>query len=97
MVAGLALLETALLMCAVPVIAGLWTSCAITRRRGELSRSSAVSKSPRRFIATAWANQLELTTTQDTRLEQFVNEFERSPDAPDPAGAVSAVSGTPLG
>ncbi len=43
MVAGLALLETALLTCAVPVIAGLWTSGAITRRRGELSRSSAVS------------------------------------------------------
>lgn len=43
------------------------------RRRGELSRSSAESKSPRRSIATARANQLELTTTQDTRWEQFVN------------------------
>ncbi len=39
------------------------------------------------IIATAWANQLELDDANDSRLEQFVNEFEGSPDSPEPGGA----------
>lgn len=39
------------------------------------------------IIATAWATQLELSDANDDRLEQFVNEFEGSRDAPEPGGA----------
>lgn len=38
------------------------------------------------IIATAWANQLELDSAQDPRLDQFVNEFKRGTGAPEPGG-----------
>jgi hypothetical protein len=46
-------------------------------------------------IATAWANQLELDDTADSRLDQFVNEFEGSRSAPEPGGRCSGGVGTP--
>jgi hypothetical protein len=49
------------------------------------------------ILATAWANQLELSDADDSRLEQFVNEFEGSLDAPEPGGACRGGVGTPVG
>lgn len=49
------------------------------------------------ILVTAWANQLELSDADDSRLEQFVNEFERSLDAPEPGGACSGGVGRPVG
>lgn len=40
-------------------------------------------------MATAWANQLELDDANDARLEQFINEFEGSPSAPERGGSCS--------
>lgn len=48
------------------------------------------------IIATAWANQLELDDVDDPRLEQFVNEFEGSLDAPEPGGACTGGIGNPV-
>ncbi len=48
-------------------------------------------------IATAWANRLELGDASDTRLEQFVNEFEGSSTAPEPGGRCSGGIGIPVG
>jgi hypothetical protein len=49
------------------------------------------------IIATAWANQLEVEDAADARLEQFVNEFEDSLDAPEPGGSCVGGVGVPLG
>lgn len=64
---------------------------------GEKVLISSVPDQPAPIIATAWANQLELTTTGDTRLKQSVNEFECSPDAPEPGGNCVGGIGTSLG
>ena len=48
------------------------------------------------IIATAWGNQLELLDASDSRLEQFVNEFEGSFSAPEPGGACNRGVGSPL-
>ena len=58
---------------------------------------SPVPNQPAPVIATAWANQLELSTSDDGRLEQFVNEFERSPEAPEPGGSCVGGMGNPIG
>lgn len=47
------------------------------------------------IIATAWANQLEVDDADDSRLEQFVNEFEGSLDAPEPGAACTGGVGVP--
>lgn len=64
---------------------------------GEKVLISPVPNQPAPVIATAWANQLELSTTEDGRLEQFVNEFERSPEAPEPGGSCVGGIGNPIG
>ena len=48
---------------------------------------SAVPGQSAPIIATAWGSQLELDNANDSRLGQFVNEFEGSLDAPEPGGA----------
>ena len=64
---------------------------------GEKVLISPVPNQPAPVIATAWANQLELSTSDDGRLEQFVNEFERSPEAPEPGGSCVGGMGNPIG
>ena len=49
------------------------------------------------IVATAWGNRLELTDAADSRLEQFVNEFEGSLDAPEPGGRCAGGVGIPGG
>ncbi len=49
------------------------------------------------IIVTAWGNQLLLDDASDTRLEQFVNEFEGSPGAPEPGARCSGGVGEPVG
>lgn len=46
-------------------------------------------------LVTAWANQLELEDVSDSRLDQFVNEFEGSPSAPEPGGRCTGGVGIP--
>lgn len=58
---------------------------------------SQVAGQPAPVIATAWATQLELADAGDPRLEQFVNEFEGSLDAPEPGGACRGGIGSPVG
>ena len=48
------------------------------------------------IIVTAWGNQLELQDAGDSRLEQFLNEFEGSFSAPEPGGACNRGVGAPL-
>lgn len=64
---------------------------------GEKVFISPVPNQPAPVIATAWANQLELSTSDDARLAQFVNEFERSPEAPEPGGSCAGGIGNPIG
>ncbi len=47
------------------------------------------------ILLTAWGNQLELDDAGDSRVEQFVNEFEGSTDAPEAGGACSGGVGNP--
>ena len=49
------------------------------------------------ILVTAWGNQLELSDADDSRLEQFVNEFEGSLDAPEPGAPCSGGVGVPIG
>lgn len=49
------------------------------------------------IIVTAWGSQLSLDDASDTRLEQFVNEFEGSPEAPEPGARCSGGVGEPVG
>ena len=49
------------------------------------------------IVATAWGNRLELADAADSRLEQFVNEFEGSLDAPEPGGRCAGGVGIPGG
>lgn len=48
-------------------------------------------------IATAWGWQLSLDDASDPRLEQFVNEFAGSREAPEPGGRCSGGVGEPGG
>ncbi len=48
-------------------------------------------------IATAWGSQLSLHDANDSRLDQFVNEFEGSLGAPEPRGRCSGGVGEPVG
>ncbi len=47
------------------------------------------------IIATAWARQLELDDTADSRLEQFVNEFTGASSSPEPGGRCNSGVGQP--
>jgi len=47
------------------------------------------------ILVTAWGYQLELSDVDDSRLEQFVNEFEGSLGAPEPGGTCSGGVGVP--
>jgi len=49
------------------------------------------------IMVTAWGSQLSLDDASDTRLEQFVNEFEGSPEAPEPGAPCSGGVGEPVG
>ncbi len=49
------------------------------------------------IIVTAWGSQLSLDDASDSRLEQFVNEFEGSPGAPEPGARCSGGVGEPVG
>jgi hypothetical protein len=74
----------------------------INRLRGFIRRPDKVLISPvpgqdAPITATAWANQLRVENADDSRLEQFVNEFEGSSAAPEPGGACTGGIGTPVG
>ena len=47
------------------------------------------------IIATAWGSQLDLTSADDPRLEQFVAEFGGSLAAPEPGGGCTRGVGNP--
>lgn len=47
------------------------------------------------LMATAWGVQLELQSTEDPRLDQFVAEFAGSLNAPEPGGTCSGGVGNP--
>lgn len=49
------------------------------------------------YIATAWGYQLKLSDQDDSRLAQFVTEFEGSRQAPEPGGSCQGGVGTPSG
>ncbi len=46
---------------------------------------------------TAWGYRLDLSTADDTRVEQFVNEFSGSSRAPEPGGLCTGGIGNPTG
>ncbi|GMQ86009.1 MAG: hypothetical protein BMS9Abin07_1580 [Acidimicrobiia bacterium] len=49
------------------------------------------------ILMTAWGFQLELSNADDARLEQFVNEFAGSLEAPEPGGTCGGGVGVPVG
>ncbi len=72
----------------------------IQKLRGFVSRTEKVLVSPvpgqdGPIVVTAWANQLEINDTSDTRLGQFVNEFTGSRLAPEPGGRCNGGVGHP--
>ena len=69
----------------------------IVARNGAKVLVSPIAGQSAPIIATAWATQLKLANVDDTRLEQFVNEFEGSLDAPEPGGACAGGIGSPVG
>lgn len=46
-------------------------------------------------LVTAWANQLHLDSADDARIDQFVNEFAGSSNAPEPGGSCRGGAGNP--
>jgi hypothetical protein len=48
------------------------------------------------ILLTAWGQQLGVDEADDERIEQFVNEFAGSPDAPEPGGACTGGVGSPV-
>ncbi len=46
-------------------------------------------------LVTAWANQLYLDSPEDDRIDQFVNEFAGSSNAPEPGGSCRGGVGEP--
>lgn len=46
-------------------------------------------------LVTAWANQLHLDSADDDRIDQFVNEFSGSFNAPEPGGSCQGGVGSP--
>jgi len=64
------------------------------------SRSEKVVVSPvpgisSPVIVSAWGFQLDISDLDDSRLDQFVNEFSGSSDAPEPGGRCSGAVGQP--
>jgi len=64
------------------------------------SRSEKVLVSPvagisSPVIASAWGFQLDINDLDDSRLDQFVNEFSGSSSAPEPGGRCSGAVGQP--
>jgi len=65
-----------------------------------VSRSEKVVVSPvagisSPVIVSAWGFQLDINDLADSRLDQFVNEFSGSSDAPEPGGRCSGAVGQP--
>jgi hypothetical protein len=56
---------------------------------------SPVPGQPALIIVTAWGQQLELDSADDSRLGQFVNEFSGASSAPEPGGRCSGGVGEP--
>ncbi len=48
------------------------------------------------IIVTSWGRQLKIGDPSDTRLGQFVNEFTRTNEAPEPGGRCSGGVGNPI-
>jgi len=46
-------------------------------------------------LLTAWANQLHIDSPEDDRIDQFVNEFAGSSNAPEPGGSCQGGVGNP--
>ncbi len=50
---------------------------------------------PAPIVASAWGRQLQLDSTSDPRLEQFINAFHLGPQAPERGGPCTGGVGTP--
>lgn len=74
--------------------AGLQTLQTVADSRQKVIVSPLPNQEPT-IRATAWGFQLDLDDPDDTRLRQFVNEFEGSPDAPEPGGLCTGGTGQP--
>jgi hypothetical protein len=51
---------------------------------------------PAPVVASAWGNQVKLTSATDPRLEQFIRTFEQGPQTPEPGAACVGGTGTPV-
>ncbi len=72
----------------------------IDRLRGLVRRDRKVIVSPLAsledpVLLTAWANQLRLDSADDERIDQFINEFSGSFNAPEPGGSCQGGVGRP--
>ena len=72
----------------------------IDRLRGLVRRDRKIIVSPVAnledpVLVTAWANQLHLDSADDARIDQFVNEFAGSTNAPEPGGSCQGGAGNP--
>lgn len=73
---------------------------AVDQLRGLVRRDRKIIVSPVAsledpVLVTAWANQLHLDSADDARIDQFVNEFAGSSDAPEPGGSCRGGVGNP--
>ncbi len=72
----------------------------VDRLRDRVSRDRKVIVSPvggleDPILLTAWANQLRLESAADDRIDQFINEFIGSSNAPEPGASCRGGVGTP--
>lgn len=51
---------------------------------------------PAPIVLTAWGAQLAITSPTDTRLMQFLQQYENSPSAPEPRGECTGGVGAPI-
>lgn len=66
----------------------------LTSPQAKILISPVIQEDPLR--ATAWGHQLSLDSTDDPRLQQFLNEFAGSLSAPEPGGSCSGGVGVPV-
>ncbi len=52
---------------------------------------------PGTIIASAWGYQLQVDHADDLRLKQFLAQFERGPQTPEPGASCSGAVGLPIG
>ena len=57
---------------------------------------SPFADGPAPIVASAWGSQVQVDSSDDFRLEQFLSQFEQGPQTPEPGASCSGAVGLPV-